>query len=275
MLGDAVRLQQVFWNILKNAVKFTPSGGRITVETNALGEDAILVRIADTGIGLSDGDLERIFAAFAQAVSPRRGGLGLGLSIARQITELHGGKIRAVSDGPKRGSTFEMELPLARHTSLSAPIDPAAARLAITERTAAVSGRDGAPIRRILLIEDHESTRLVLKELLRRRRFDVITAGSIAEARACAQTIEFDLVISDLGLPDGDGCTLWAELVAKNPRLTGIALSGFGMEEDIARSRAAGFAHHLTKPINTRALDEIILRLLPPIPPEARPAEAK
>lgn len=270
MLGDADRLQQVFWNILKNAVKFTPAGGRISVETSLAGDETIRIRISDTGIGLSREDLERIFAAFTQAI-PRRGGLGLGLSIARQITELHGGKIRAVSDGPKKGSTFEIDLPLARHVSLSTPILTVATRAdgmaarprALGADGAAVSPLEAVPARRILLIEDHESTRLVLKELLRRRRFDVTTAGTLAEARARAQTAEYDLVISDLGLPDGDGCDLWSELHAKNPRAIGIALSGFGMEEDLARSRAAGFAHHLTKPINTRALDEVLAHTFP------------
>lgn len=268
MLGDAMRLQQVFWNILRNAVKFTPAGGKLTIESSQPSDDTIRIRITDTGIGLSADDLERIFSAFTQATH-RRGGLGLGLSIARQITELHGGKIRALSPGLKKGSTFEIELPLARHVSLppaTAPFQrdgqPVLDLLEGGDSTTPPAPEE-PPTRKILLIEDHESTRLVLKELLRRRRFEVVTAGTLAEARARTQNDTFDLVISDLGLPDGDGCDLWVELLAKNPRLRGIALSGFGMDEDVARSRAAGFAHHLTKPINTRALDEVLAHTFP------------
>lgn len=272
VLADAVRLQQVFWNILKNAVKFTPAGGQIIIESETVNDTAFVVRIIDTGIGLSPDDLERIFAAFTQAI-PRRGGLGLGLSIARQIMELHGGKIRAASDGPHKGSVFEIELPLAQRPSLllldhpsrdgAAPAKNGAVAPERAEPKSTAPARDGLPPRRILLIEDHASTRMVLRELLKRRRFDVVTASSLGEARTCLKHGAFDLIISDLGLPDGDGCDLWSEVHSANPELTGIALSGFGMEEDLARSRAAGFSHHLTKPISTRALDAVLAQLFP------------
>ena len=266
VLADAVRLQQVFWNILKNAVRYTPPGGRLAIETEVVRQDWLLVRISDTGIGLSKDDLERIFSAFTQA-STRREGLGLGLSIARQITELHGGRIRASSEGPHRGSTFEIELPLAKQLA-PMTINPDAQPGAPRPQASAVR-REGGSRRRILLIEDHESTRLVLQELLKRRHFEVTTVGSLAEARTKLKGGTFDLVISDLGLPDGDGCDLWREHHVAHPELTGIALSGFGMEEDVARSRAAGFAHHLTKPINTRALDSVLVQLFPPALDEA------
>ena len=255
VIGDAVRLQQVFWNVLNNAVKFTPPGGAIDVVTefNAAG-DRLVVRVTDNGIGLSQSDLARIFSAFSQG-DHRFGGLGLGLAISRQLLEKHGGEIRAVSGGPRQGSTFEVDLPLAREPVL--PI-VAAPRLEAAGE-GAPPRREGPRLRRVLLIEDHAATRSSLAQLLTRRGFTVTTAACAAEARALVEQQTFDLVISDLGLPDGDGCLLWPELAAKQPHLVGIALSGYGMESDIARSKACGFAEHLTKPVNIKLLDRVIV----------------
>jgi two-component system CheB/CheR fusion protein len=259
--GDAVRLQQVFWNILINAAKFTPVGGTITVATS-LKENHIVVEVKDTGIGLRESDIGRIFDPFSQ-VERRRGGLGLGLAISRQLLEKHLGTIRAVSDGPGKGSTFIVELPLASG-------EPAAgADTALSAaRSAAASGRRGGNGHkpRLLLVEDHASTRSTLAALLARRNFEVVSAGSVGEAREQFRKGRFELVISDLGLPDGDGYSLMAEFRARHPNLTSIALSGYGAEEDLTRSRAAGFAHHLTKPVSITALDEVIDEVLAPRP---------
>jgi len=259
VVADHVRLQQVFWNVLSNAVKFTPRGGRIEVETRQAADgERLLVRIRDSGIGMSHDDIARIFSAFAQG-EHRFGGLGLGLAISRQLLEKHGGSIRATSRGPRQGSSFDIDLPLARETTplhkrelgVAPPLHPDG------------DAPDEAPpeplvVRRILLVEDHDATRSSLQHLLTRRQFDVVTAGSLAEARALAKQEKFDLVISDLGLPDGDGCDLWRDLQRQQPGLKGIALSGYGMEDDLARSRAAGFAEHLTKPANIKSLDRAI-----------------
>ncbi len=259
VIGDAVRLQQVFWNIISNAIKFTPEGGRIDIETSVdpAGE-RLFVRVTDSGIGLSETDLAKIFAAFSQG-EHRFGGLGLGLAISRQLLEKHGGAIRAASAGPRQGATFEVDLPLATDSVLPHKRERTPATTLLLDRSrfnASEQARER--FKRILLVEDHVATRTSLQQLLARRKFEVITAGSIAEAQDRARDHTIDLVISDLGLPDGDGCELWRELRERNPDLVGIALSGYGMEEDLARSRDAGFSEHLTKPVNIRSLDRAI-----------------
>jgi two-component system CheB/CheR fusion protein len=257
--GDAVRLQQVFWNILNNAVKFTPHGGVVTVSTR-VAEGRILVEIHDTGIGLIKADLDRIFEPFSQ-VEKRRGGLGLGLTISRQLLELHHGSIRATSEGPGKGSTFVVDLPLlsagtrnGHHAASRAPADtpsiPPFAR-----------GRRGRELR-LLLIEDHASTRNTLRTLLTRRGFTVVTAGTAVEARQRFAEGGFDIVVSDLGLPDGDGHGLLKEFRASRPDVIGVALSGYGTDDDRARSREAGYASHLTKPVSIDALNIVIEQVL-------------
>jgi two-component system CheB/CheR fusion protein len=254
--GDPARLQQVFWNILKNAVKFTPRGGKITVETFASEKDRHLsVKITDTGIGMMPEELKRIFMAFSQGDhaagnSHRFGGLGLGLAISKKIIELHSGHIRAASDGRDQGSTFTIELPLTENKSLSQSKN-ADTGLHQNEK----SKKTGA---RILLVEDHEPTRSALTRLLMDRHYKIATAGSIAEAREITAKEKFDFVISDIGLPDGSGNDLMLELRERHG-LKGIALTGYGMEDDIKRNLAAGFVAHLTKPVHIQSLEKVLL----------------
>ncbi len=258
IFGDVVRLQQVFWNVLKNAVKFTSDRGRIHVETTTTAQDRLRIEVSDTGIGLTEKEKERIFDAFSQGEhasesSHRFGGLGLGLAISRSLVEMHGGDIRADSEGRNRGAVFSIELPLMSATySSDSPTKT-------TVSAATVSSSPQAPRRaRLLVVEDHAPTRATLKSLLARRHFDVRTAGSAIEAREIAAEWPPDLLVSDIGLPDSDGCTLLRELRASNPALPGIALSGYGMDEDLARTRMAGFAEHLTKPVNVSSLERAI-----------------
>lgn len=270
VLGDSVRLQQVFWNILKNAVKFTPEGGRMAVETSvAPGADSVLVRITDSGIGMTPAEIDRIFMAFTQGdhagaskTSHRFGGLGLGLAITKMLVEMHGGKVSAASAGRDQGSSFTIELPLYRGAKDAPPPTKkdSAPPVAPARPSAAANGTDRV---RVLLVEDHAATRLTLTQLLRHRRYDVTSAASASEALRHAQAQEFDLVISDVGLPDRNGYELMGDLRQIDPQLGGIALSGYGMEEDIARSQAAGFAVHLVKPVTMARLEEAIVRLLP------------
>lgn len=260
--GDVVRLQQVFWNVLKNAVKFTPDHGRIGIATR-VDESAqkLEIEINDSGIGMTAGELERVFTVFSQGDhaegggSHRYGGLGLGLAISRMLVELHQGAIRAGSAGRDQGATIWIYLPL-----IDSPVTSAA-----SDRTDTLSQVPPRPLkpataRRILLVEDHEATRLALSSLLRRRGYDVLVASSLAEARTLAAKNEIDLVISDLGLPDGSGHDLMTEL-NRTRGTKGIALTGYGMEEDIARSRAAGFVAHLIKPVRVESLESALAAL--------------
>lgn len=260
VLGDAVRLQQVFWNIIRNAVKFTPQGGRVCIRsTRAPGESSVTLEITDNGIGMTIDELGRLFNAFAQGDhagtggSHRFGGLGLGLAISRALIELHAGRIEARSDGPNCGSTFEVELPVIAGDSRP-PF-----RVTTHSRSPHI---ESATAIRILLVEDHEPTRLTLKQLLLRRHYEVSAAGTVQEARALAQAGRFDLLVSDIGLPDGDGCALMEEL-RERYKLSGIALTGYGMEDDVDRCKRAGFTTHLIKPIRIQALDEALNQLAP------------
>ena len=250
--ADPVRLQQVFWNILKNAVKFTPEGGRISVHSASPDLHLWQLTITDSGLGITAAELPLIFDAFAQgseASSHRFGGLGLGLAISGLLVQEHGGRIWAESGGRHQGATFHLELPL--DPAPSAP-SPAATPQAVTPV---------ARPRRLLVVEDHEPTRQTLVRLLTRRGYTVATAENLARARELAAASTFDLMISDLGLPDGSGHELVAEFL-RDYGLKAIALSGYGMEEDIRQSMLAGFLEHLTKPLDIEALYAAVLRAL-------------
>ncbi len=255
LTGDPTRLQQVFWNLFKNAVKFTPAGGNISITTcNEPSGNRLIVEVIDNGIGFTADVAERMFEPFEQAGREgdhRFGGLGLGLAIARAIVDLHGGILRARSSGAGLGATFTVELPGA----IEPPAGVIAAPGPLTK-----NGRDPAPLR-ILVVEDHEPTLSVLTRMLGRAGHHVVGADSIAAALHTADPSKLDVVISDVGLPDGTGLELIGKLRAGAPKLRGIALSGYGMEEDLARSRRAGFTAHLVKPIDFEQLQQALREL--------------
>jgi CheY-like chemotaxis protein/two-component sensor histidine kinase len=245
--GDATRLRQVFWNLLNNAVKFTPAHGRITIRTHSEDGERLLIEVGDNGPGIEPEVLGRIFNAFEQGergVTRKFGGLGLGLAISKSLVEAHRGTIAAESLGRGQGATFRVCLPLMQDYRVAAP--PA-------ESTPAAPA---TPLR-ILLVEDHDDTRRILSRLLRQAGHDVLAAASVAMAREALEDSPFDLLISDLGLPDGDGLSVVREAKARQP-LKAIAMSGFGMEEDISRSHAAGFDVHLTKPVDFHTLQQTV-----------------
>lgn len=246
--GDPARLQQVLWNILKNAIKFTPPNGKITLRTDNPSAGHVRVQIIDTGAGIDLQALPEIFNAFEQGgrrITSRYGGLGLGLAIAKTMVELHSGRIEAHSDGPGHGATFTVELPTAK---------PARRTPEVTQTSpAAASGEKIS----ILLVEDHSDTARVMARLLMQFGYDVQIAQNLATARAAAQSRTFDVVISDLGLPDGSGNDLMQEL-RDMYQIKGIALTGWGMEEDIRRSKEAGFSRHITKPVDFQSLQAAI-----------------
>ncbi len=255
VLGDPVRLQQAFWNLLHNAVKFTPEGGHICICSQdcvgalSPGQGRIRIAVEDDGAGFDAAVSGKIFEPFEQGVAretSQRGGLGLGLAIARAIVDMHGGAIGAKSDGPGRGSIFTVELPAC----------PAPEGVIIDGSVAGELNIQPRPARpmRLLVVEDHTPTRQVLTRLLIRAGHAVTDAATVAEAREIAAADHFDVVISDLGLPDGTGLELMRDLRAIHEHLRGIALSGYGMDEDLRRSREAGFTAHLVKPIDVNEL---------------------
>jgi signal transduction histidine kinase len=258
IVGDEVRLEQAFWNVINNAIKFTPVAGKISVETrNVGGGNELEVSISDTGLGMTPEELKRIFKVFSQGdhvhrdPSRRFGGLGLGLAISQSMITRHMGSITAASEGINKGTVFVIRLPLARGNVADVETTRPGAGSAVPE-----AGPNDRP-RRVLLVEDHEPTAAALKHLLSHRRFDVIATACIAEARAAADAERFDILISDIGLPDGDACELMSEL-GEARGLVGIAVSGYGMEEDRRRTKAAGFISHLTKPISAEDLDNAL-----------------
>ena len=243
--ADSARLQQIFWNLIKNAVKFTPAGGRISISTSSDPGDQLRIEVADTGIGIEPESLAKIFDAFEQGGVPQLGGLGLGLAISKTLVEAHNGTIAAASAGRNRGARF---------TLIFSTCEKAEAQAAPTIVSPRAARRHAV---RILLVEDHEDTNRSLTNLLRRRGYHVQSARNLQTARDLSSKEEFDVLISDLGLPDGSGIDLMQPLRSGRPVL-GIALTGFGMEDDIRKSHEAGFKHHLVKPIDLNKLDSLI-----------------
>lgn len=248
---DEVRLQQIFWNVLKNAVKFTPQGGTITIVTSMEG-DWLKISITDNGIGMTPPEIERLFAAFSQGdhadKQPRNyGGLGLGLAISHRLVSMQSGRIYATSPGRNKGATFTIELPLAKTENANLPSSNTVAAIS------PMQGRGNS----VLLLEDHEPTRNALSHLLTRRKYIVVPAGTLAEARSLLTRHKIHFVISDIGLPDGNGNDLMKEL-RRDFGLKGIALTGYGMDKDIEESRSSGFVAHLIKPITIRSLEKAL-----------------
>lgn len=265
VFGDPVRLRQIFWNILKNAVKFTPRRGTITVESH-VEQGKYVATVSDTGIGMTQNELAHAFEAFKQGRhsrdSGRFGGLGLGLAITRRFVELHSGSIIASSPGPDRGSSFTIQFPLAAWNRIGVALDlPPLQTNASGEQGKFEPGKT-QNYAKILLVEDHEPTRSTLALILKRRHLNVFSAASVGEAIAIAENQHFDLVISDIGLPDGNGYDLFRRIHEQSPIVKGIALSGYGMEQDLARSRSTGFQTHLIKPVKIEALDRALKETL-------------
>jgi signal transduction histidine kinase len=254
--ADPGRLQQVLWNLIKNAVKFTPAGGEIVVETLDSVENGdagrCVVRVTDNGIGIAVEALPRIFDAFEQGssdVARKHGGMGLGLSICKLLVERHDGTLSAQSDGIGRGATFTLAIP----TAEPPPEAHAGPRGAYTAR----------PSRklRILLVEDDHDSNFVMTKLLRNIGHEVTQAGDCASARARLAETTFDVLICDLGLPDGSGLDVMS--AHRDTGLRGLALTGYGSEKDIDASLAAGFQLHVTKPVTLEQLVQAIGKLVP------------
>jgi signal transduction histidine kinase len=243
--ADGAKFQQIIWNLLKNAIKFTPEGGEIAISSCNSAPQSLTIAVRDTGIGIDPGIMERIFNPFEQgelSAQRRFGGLGLGLAISKSLTEAHGGTLVAKSEGQNRGTTFFLTLktvPPQPQIAFATAAPPCARSL------------------RILLVDDHSDTCTALERLLIRRGHLVAAAHNVRSAMEAVVRNHFDLLISDVALPDGTGLDLMKHARAIRP-LPGIAISGFGANGDIEKSLQAGFADHLIKPIKLETLEAAI-----------------
>jgi len=241
--ADPARLQQIFWNLIKNAVKFTPNGGKLSIRT-ANSDGQFRVEVEDSGCGIDGDVLARVFHPFEQGGRTDLGGLGLGLAISKALVEAHQGAITAESRGRNQGVKFTTVFPTCESSVAPQSADaprPSPARKSV----------------RLLLVEDHEDTNRSLTRMLRRRGYEVHPAFDVRSALDLSTAMRFDVLVSDIGLPDGSGTELLKMLRSKG-QIFGIALSGYGMEEDIRRSREVGFSHHLVKPVDLNKLDLLI-----------------
>ena len=248
--GDALRLGQVVTNLVGNAVKFTPAGGDITVRLERVGNDACLT-VRDTGFGIDPDLLPHIFDRFRQADaggSRRQAGLGLGLAIVRNLVELHGGTVRVESDGPGRGATFTVTLPLAAETTAGET------GLETVEVAADGLRLDGA---RVLLVDDDADSLELLSAVLRQHGADVMAVGDVAAALDGLSTRRFDVLISDLSMPGRSGFDLIREVRQALPppasRIPAVAVTALTRPEDRQRALGAGFDAFLTKPVDPHA----------------------
>lgn len=267
--GDALRLRQVLWNLVQNAVKFTPRDGQICLRTANPEPGVLVLEVEDNGFGIEPAALPKIFEQFERA--GRRpdtlGGVGLGLAISRKIVELHGGTLTAASPGRGGGATFTLRLAAAAEAA--AP-SPAAASPSAKPSGEDTPGEDtpGAdrPLR-ILFVEDHPATSKAIARLLRSHGHTVRVVGSLVTAERAVASERFDLLLCDLQLPEGSGLDFlprvrhhlkrWA---AGGAEAAAIVLSGFARESDVARSLAAGYAAHLAKPVDQDELLAAIRR---------------
>jgi len=264
VMGDSARLQQVVWNLLSNAVKFTPRGGWIEIALGRSGHHMELV-ISDSGQGIAPDVLPYVFDRFRQADSSStraHSGLGLGLAIVRHLVELHGGSVQAGSPGLGQGAVFTVKLPLTESRP-AVPGEPPAERATVSDPT----GKSPFAGLHILLVDDQEDTRLMLRVVLEKRGAKVTTAHSVAEALAGVQRLRPDLLLSDIGMPGEDGFSLIKKVRALPEEAGGttpaVALTAFVRGEDRERVLNSGFQAHLPKPIDTAELAAVIDGLFP------------
>ncbi len=255
--GDAERLQQVVWNLVSNAVKFTPSGGHIAVELRNV-ENGVRLTVRDDGAGIDTASLPRLFERFWQSdisITRPHGGLGLGLAIVRQLVELHGGAVHAESAGEGLGATFTVTLPALADVS-ARTTDPAA----YDERAAACAGRLHGV--RMLVVDDDRDTCETIGTVLEAEGADVRTCLSVSAALALLDVWVPDVVMSDIAMPGDDGYTLMRKIRARTAdaggRVLAVALTAYGGDDDRVRALSAGFQVHVGKPIEAQQLVRIV-----------------
>jgi CheY-like chemotaxis protein/two-component sensor histidine kinase len=250
--ADLGKVEQVLTNLIGNAVKFTAKGGKVSIISRNEGGERLVIEVSDSGIGIRPDALSRIFSPFEQgdaSIHSRYGGLGLGLSIAHTLMNAHGGTLEAASEGLNRGAKFTARFQLEQLSSAGAEMcGPAAAA--------------GAGLH-ILLVEDHEDARHALCTLLGSQGYAVKAAATLQAALDLGARHHFDLLIVDVGLPDGNGLELLASIKQISPDLQGIAMSGYGLPQDMLDAEKAGFALHLVKPVQFPELRQALESLIP------------
>lgn len=267
--GDAKRLQQVLWNLLANAVKFTPKGGRVALQVRRAGS-CIEMTVSDSGQGIEAEFLPHLFERFRQSDSSirrRHGGLGLGLAIVKQLVELHGGSVAGTSEGPGRGAVFSVQLPIgavAAQAEAAVPLERAAAGRPEREEPG-----DSLAGVRVLVVEDEADARAALERILRHRGAVTCTAGSVAEALSQLETFRPQVLVSDIGMPVRDGYDLIRTLRRSGrtaEQLPALALTAYAREEDAKLALAAGFQLHLSKPADAHRLLRAVRQLAQGLP---------
>lgn len=252
--GDLTRLAQVFSNLLNNSAKYTEPGGRIwlTVERQ---EAAVVATVRDTGIGIPGEMLSRIFEMFTQvdrSLEKARGGLGIGLTLVRQLVEMHGGRVEARSEGPDRGSLFIVHLPVI--TAAASPLHPT---------PSAEKKGFSPPGHRILVVEDHEDSAKIMEMMLKKMGHAPRIAYDGVEAIEAAEAFRPDVIFLDIGMPRLNGYDA-ARRIREQPwgkKILLVALTGWGQEADKCRSREAGFDFHLIKPVDPAVLNTLLAEL--------------
>ena len=248
--ADPVRIRQVYWNLIRNAVKFTPPRGHIDIRSSNDEQARFLLEVSDSGVGIEPERQSEVFNAFEQGstfITREFGGLGLGLTISKKLIDLHGGTIAVESAGKDRGASFKITLESLHEKEMP-------------NEQSSENGAAAPKSLRLLLVEDHADTRRTLSRLLSRCGHKVSSTDHVESALKLLDSKRFDALVSDIQLPGRSGYELIA-IAKQRHHLKGIAISGFGMEEDIKRSLAAGFDHHLTKPVDFRNLSALLNKI--------------
>lgn len=262
--GDEDRLQQVVWNLLANAVKFTPSGGHVRVRAARVGPH-VEITVADTGAGIHAEFLPHVFERFRQAdatTTRAHGGLGLGLAIVRHLVEMHGGTVRAESEGPGQGATFTVTLPV---RAVAAAGQGGASREAAVRAVSATRDALALTGMRVLVVDDEADARELLVTVLEQFGAEPRAAGSVAEALEVLEELRPDVIVSDIGMPGEDGYVLlrkvrMLEAARGSPCIPAVALTAYARGEDRRRALMAGFRMHVAKPVEPVELAEAIAR---------------
>ncbi len=264
--GDADRLQQIVWNLLTNAVKFTAKGGRIQIKLQRV-ESHVEIVVSDTGVGISKEFLPYVFDRFRQAdasTTRMHGGLGLGLSIVHQLVDLHGGTVSVQSEGEGKGATFTINLPFAGVTS-SESETAEAAQAGQSEEVISFDGLPSLQGLKVLVVDDEADTRELIREVLKECGSDVITSPSAADALIALEQHKPDVLISDLGMPDEDGYSLIAKIrelpAERGGEIPAAALTAYARAEDRMRVLRSGFQFHLPKPVDSAELVTVVASL--------------